>query len=73
MKEKMKEFFKHLYGYITDSNGDGDLLKVSGAIIIIIDVWRFATTGVFDPIAFGTGSATLAAGKALDGIIPKDK
>lgn len=67
----MKNFFKHIYGYVTDSNGDGDLVKLGGAIVLVIAVVRFAVTGAFDPVAFGTGAASCAAGKALDAVIPK--
>lgn len=67
----MKKFFEHIYGYVTDANGDGDMVKLAGAITVAIAVFRFATGGGFDAVAFGTGAGACAAGKALDAVIPK--
>ena len=67
----MRRFFKKLLDFVTDSNGDGDLIKLGGAILMGIALVRFAITGQFDAVAFGTGAGCAGAGKALDAIIPK--
>lgn len=67
----MKIFLKGVFDFVTDSNGDGDIVKLGGAILMGIALVRFAVTGVFDPVAFGSGAAAAITGKALDAIIPK--
>jgi hypothetical protein len=61
---------KKIIDFVTDANGDGDLLKIFGFIIMIA-----GTVGYFtgkDPmIAWAFGSGLLGAGKALDAVIPK--
>ena len=67
----MKKIGKWIIDFITDANGDGDLIKLGGAVLMIIALVRFAITGQFDAVAFGTGAGCAGAGKALDAIIPK--
>ena len=67
----MRKFFQRAFDFITDSNGDGDIVKLGGALLMAIALIRFAATGVFDGIAFGSGAGAATAGKALDAIIPK--
>ena len=62
----MKEFFDHVYGYLTDKNNDGDALKLCGFILAVVAVVRFAITGVFDAVSFGAGAAAMTASKGLD-------
>jgi hypothetical protein len=66
----MKAFFVKLWDFVTDRNGDGDLLKLFGLVIMIAGlVGYFAGK---DPLtAWGFGSGLLSAGKALDAITPK--
>jgi hypothetical protein len=67
----MKKFLEAIYGFVTDANGDGDIVKLAGAALVIIAVGRFAFTGSFDAVAFGAGAGAAVAGKALDAVIPK--
>ena len=67
----MKKFMQKLLDFVTDSNGDGDIVKLGGALLMGIALARFAITGIFDAVAFGSGAASATAGKALDAIIPK--
>ena len=67
----MKKFFRAVYDFITDQNGDGDVAKLGGFILMAVSVIRFAVTGEFDGIAFGAGAATAVASKAIDTKLPK--
>lgn len=62
----MHDFLKHIYGYFTDEQNEGDFLKISGAAVMIVAVVRFAIGQGFDGVAFGAGAAGFATSKALD-------
>jgi hypothetical protein len=67
----MKKFFKAVYDFITDANGDGDIAKLGGLALMVISIVRFAVTGSFDALAFGAGAAAAVASKAIDIKLPK--
>lgn len=69
----MKVFFQKVFDFVTDSNGDGDLLKLFGFLIMVAGVVKFfLPEGAQEAmIAWGFGSGLLAGGKALDAVIPK--
>lgn len=67
----MKKALRWILDFVTDVNGDGDLIKLGGAVLMIVALVRFAVTGQFDAVAFGTGAGCAGAGKALDAITPK--
>jgi hypothetical protein len=67
----VKAFLARIFNFVTDSNGDGDIVKLGGAILMGIALVRFAAVGTFDAVAFGSGAAAATAGKALDAVIPK--
>lgn len=69
----MKKFFRAIYDFVTDVNGDGDIAKLGGAILMIVAIVRFAAGGVFDPVAFGSGAGLAVGSKALDAIVPKSQ
>ena len=66
----MKTFFQKLGDFLTDSNGDGDIVRVAGLALLI-----FGAVGWWngkDPtIVFGIGSGLIISGKLGDAIIPK--
>lgn len=64
----MKEFFQHIYGYFTDEKNEGDFMKISGAVVMVVAVIRFAAGQGFDGVAFGAGAGAFATSKALDKI-----
>ena len=65
----MKAFFGKIWDFITDRNGDGDLLKLFGLIIMVAGLVAFFTGR--DPLAaWGFGAGLLGAGKALDAVTP---
>lgn len=66
MKESIAAFLKHVYGYFTDENNEGDFLKLAGVAVMVVAVARFTVTGVFDPVAFGAGAGAAAVTKGLD-------
>lgn len=65
------KFFKALFDFVTDANGDGDIAKLGGAVLMVAAIIRFAAGQGFDGVAFGAGAAAAVAGKALDAVIPK--
>ena len=67
----MKKFFRAIYDFITDQNGDGDVAKLGGFALMVVSIVRFAATGDFDGVAFGAGAATVVASKAIDTKLPK--
>lgn len=69
----MKKFFRAVYDFITDSNGDGDIAKLGGAALMIIAIVRFAIGAGFDGVAFGAGAAAAVAAKAIDTKLPKSE
>lgn len=64
--EQIKAFFKHVYGYFTDNENEGDFMKVAGAAVMIVALVRFAAGQGFDAVAFGAGAGAFTASKALD-------
>jgi hypothetical protein len=62
----MKELLNHIYGYVTDENDNGDMLKLAGAILVMVSIVRFVITGLFDPISFSTGAGCIGVSKAID-------
>lgn len=66
MKEKIAEALKHIYGYFTDEDNNGDFLKLIGAALALTALIRFAIGKGFDVAAFASGSGCLAASKAMD-------
>jgi len=69
--EKIKAFLTHIYGYFTDNENEGDFMKISGAVLMLVAVVRFAIGQGFDGMAFGAGAGAFATSKALD--IAKEK
>jgi len=69
--EQIKAALKHIYGYFTDEQNEGDFMKISGAVLMLVAVVRFAIGQGFDGIAFGAGAGAFATSKALDKIQPK--
>lgn len=69
----MKKLFRAIYDFVTDSNGDGDIAKLGGAVLMIVSIVRFAAGGGFDGVAFGAGAAAAVAAKALDIKLPKSE
>jgi hypothetical protein len=67
----MDKFFRAIYDFITDQNGDGDVAKLGGFAVMAVSVIRFAITGTFDSVAFGVGAAAVVASKAIDTKLPK--
>ena len=67
----MKNFFRAVFDFITDQNGDGDVAKLAGLAVMIVAIVRFACTGDFDSVAFGVGAAAVVASKAIDTKLPK--
>ena len=67
----MKAFFRAIFDFITDQNGDGDVAKLAGFAVMIVSIVRFACTGAFDAVAFGVGAAAVVASKAIDTKLPK--
>jgi len=66
--EQIKAALKHIYGYFTDEQNEGDFMKISGAVLMLVAVVRFAIGQGFDGIAFGAGAGAFATNKALDKI-----
>lgn len=64
--EQIKAFLKHIYGYFTDNENEGDFMKVAGAALMVLAVVRFAFGLGFDGVAFGAGAGAFATSKALD-------
>lgn len=71
--DKIKEALKHIWGWFTDEQNEGDFLKVCGAALMIVAIVKFATGQGFDAPAFGTGAASFATSKALDAVLVKIK
>lgn len=69
--EQIKAALKHIYGYFTDENNEGDFMKIAGAVLMLVAVVRFAIGQGFDGVAFGAGGAAFATTKALDKIPAK--
>ncbi len=67
----MKAFFRAIYDFVTDQNGDGDIAKLCGFAVMIIALVRFAITGSFEAVAFAAGAASVVASKAIDTKLPK--
>jgi len=64
--DKIKAAFKHIYGYFTDNENEGDFMKVAGAAVMVVALVRFAAGQGFDGLAFGAGAGAFTASKALD-------
>ena len=69
--EQVKAALKHVYGYFTDENNEGDFMKIAGAMLMIVSMVRFAFGFGFDAVAFGAGAGAFAVTKALDKIPAK--
>lgn len=72
MKEQIAALLKHVYGYFTDEQNEGDFMKIAGALTMLVVVIRFAATGTFDTIAFGAGAGAFAVTKGLDKLGKKE-
>jgi len=65
----MKAFFKKIGELLTDSNGDGDVVRVFGIVLMVAGLvgWLWLGKPAAEALAVvGFGGAMLAAGKITD-------
>jgi len=65
------KILRAIYDFVTDANGDGDIVKLFGAVLMAVALIKFAIGSDFDTVAFGAGAASAVAAKGLDAVIPK--